>query len=93
MAYGEKKSYVFRLITFRCGNRKISKNALLFMFCSQAGYGVWRTVVCVSPYKIRCGDHKLPIEVGCHRHFPRENIICTKCDLSDVGDEFQFLFD
>ena len=42
--------------------------------------------------KFRCRNHKLPIEKDCHLGLPREQRLCKKCDLSEIGDEFHYLF-
>ena len=36
---------------------------------------------------------KLPIEVGRWSNIPREQRICTLCNLQKIGDEFHYLFE
>ena len=37
-------------------------------------------------------NNKLPINVQRYEGIDRNDRLCTKCDLSDVGDEFHYLF-
>jgi hypothetical protein len=43
-----------------------------------------RIILC----KFRCTiNHKLPIQLGRYNNTPREERICTKCNLEPIGDE------
>ena len=43
--------------------------------------------------KSRTTNHRLPIEVGRYANLPRHTMLCDKCELGYVGDEFHFLFE
>ncbi len=43
--------------------------------------------------RFRCGNHKLPIEVGRHQRIPRDERICNKCNMGSLGDEFHFVLE
>ena len=42
--------------------------------------------------KVRCRNHKLPIEIGYHHNVERILRICTKYNINEVGDEFRYIF-
>ena len=41
--------------------------------------------------KFRLCNHKLPIEIGRHKHIDRNYRICTLCDKHDLGDEYHYM--
>ena len=41
--------------------------------------------------KFRTLNHRLPIQTGRWRNTPRNERLCTKCDLNDLGDEFHYI--
>lgn len=43
--------------------------------------------------KFRCGSHDLEIEKGRYRGVPRDQRICTNCNLGRIEDEAHFLFE
>ena len=47
----------------------------------------------ISFMKFRCGNHNLPIEVGRRYNVPRNQRLCTKCNLSALGDEYHFFME
>lgn len=46
-----------------------------------------RIILC----KFRCGNHPLPIEKGRFSNIPRNERLCTKCNMGMLGDEFHFV--
>jgi hypothetical protein len=42
--------------------------------------------------KFRCGNHKLPIEMGRFVSIGRSERICDLCNKEELGDEFHYLF-
>jgi hypothetical protein len=40
----------------------------------------------------RCRSNRLPIETGVFTNIPREERICTLCNLHEVGDEYHYIF-
>ena len=40
--------------------------------------------------KFRCRNHRLPIEIGCHKNVIRDMRICQHC-RKDIGDEYHYL--
>ena len=42
--------------------------------------------------KFKCANHKLPIVIGRYTGVALDNRICTLCNLSEIGDEFHYLF-
>ena len=68
-------------------------------------YSIFKQELCMEPYltrlsevhrkfitKLRVNNIKFPIETGRWRNINREDIICQKCSLSLIGDEFHYLF-
>ena len=45
----------------------------------------------VNICKLKCSNHKLPIETGRWREVRRDQRLCDKCNLSAIGDEYHFL--
>ncbi|MEE9190592.1 MAG: reverse transcriptase family protein [Candidatus Neomarinimicrobiota bacterium] len=41
--------------------------------------------------RFRCSNHPLPIEMGRYDGSPREDRLCTKCDMHCIGDDFHFI--
>ena len=69
-------------------------------------YRIFKTQLTFEPYlnnlpsdlrislcKFRCRNHKLPIEIGCHRRIARDLRTCELCNKNSVGDEFHYLFE
>ena len=44
--------------------------------------------------KLRCINHRLPIETACGERVLRDTRVCARCDIvpRDIGDEFHYLF-
>ena len=40
----------------------------------------------------RCRSNRLPIETGAFANVPREDRVCTLCDLNEIGDEYHYIF-
>ena len=68
-------------------------------------YRIFKTQFGIEPYvlslpdkfrktlsKFRCRNVKIPIELGAHQNVPRMERKCTLCNLSELGDEFHYLF-
>ena len=53
----------------------------------------------LSPYerevltKSRCCNLKLPIETGRWESIPRDNRLCQLCNLQNIGNEYNYLFE
>ena len=43
--------------------------------------------------KFRMINHKLPIESGRWKNIPRENRICTLCNVNAIGDEYHYIME
>ena len=43
--------------------------------------------------RFRVGSHHLPIEMGRHTGIPRQQRICTKCNIEAVCDEQHLVFE
>ena len=41
--------------------------------------------------KFRCSSHRLLIEEGRYRNIPREQRVCTKCNMNEIETEYHFL--
>jgi len=60
-------------------------------------FGVEKYITCLPDVyvyalmKFRCSCHKLSIEVGRFHNIPREERMCSKCNMSVLGDEFHFI--
>ena len=68
-------------------------------------YSIFKQGFCMEPYltrltevhrkfitKLRVNNIKFPIETGRWRNINRKDIICQKCSISLIGDEFHYLF-
>ena len=68
-------------------------------------YRIFKTDFCYEKYlsilpphlmyyicKFRCSSHRLPIESGRWNNTPRNDRLCTLCDLQEIGDEFHYIF-
>lgn len=42
--------------------------------------------------RFRTCNMKLPIETGRWQNIPRQNRLCTLCNMNEIGDEFHYLF-
>lgn len=68
-------------------------------------YRIFKTDFCFEKYlsilpphlmfylcKFRCSCHRLPIESGRWNNTPRNDRLCTLCDLQEIGDEYHYIF-
>ena len=44
----------------------------------------------VAVTKLRLSAHNLPVETGRYSNTPKQNRVCTFCNLGEVGDEFHY---
>ena len=40
--------------------------------------------------KLRLSAHNLPVEIGRYSNTPKQNRLCTLCNLGEIGDEFHY---
>ena len=62
-------------------------------FCREKYISQLPDVYVISLMKFRCSNHSLQIEIGRRHNIPRENRICTNCNMGIIEDEFHFLFE
>ncbi len=43
--------------------------------------------------RLKCSNHKLPIEVGRYTNIPREERLCTICHQNTLGDEYHLVLE
>ena len=70
-----------------CYNYKIFKENLsceLYLTCLEQKDAI-------NLCKFRTGNHRLPIVTGRHVGTPKEERLCTLCDITEVGDEFHYI--
>ena len=68
---------------------KIVKNDSLYLenYINNTSENTWKILL-----KFRTANHNLPVETGRWKKIPLGERKCPLCDLSDIGDEFHYLF-
>ena len=73
----------------KCMNYKIFKETSYY----ETYLNILPSKLCKAFTKFRCSNHRLPVEVGSYSSIPRNDRICTLCNLNKLGDEYHYILE